>query len=491
MRALSPTDEIFLLLERARQPMHVAGLFVLEPAHGDGRAFARALYQRFAQFERPVAPFDERLTLTPLGFCWVKDPHFDLSNHLRLSALPSPGGQAELDAWISNQQEIPLHRERPLWEVHVLEGLSGGRVALYSKVHHALLDGISALRAGVTPFSPDPEARDPAPFWVHPTPAHQERVDHARSPLFEVLEELAIDARDQLASLPTLAHEAGRLVRETGGHLLRSLRGNDDQNPFAGRITGARRFAALSLPLARVEQIARALHHTVNDVVLALCSSALQGYLAERGLCPKRPVIAMVPVSLRRGEAGRGNRLATILTDLALQETQLERRTARVFHSVCEGKQRFASMTNEESVGVTAMTLAPTFLSAMWHGRRDISRFNVVISNVPGPSTPLFLDGARLAGLYPVSIVLDHVALNISLSRYAGALHFGIVACRHAVPDMTPLTRQLERALDALTALCEVRVPAADHALPTAPAGAREADAQAARTQPHRSGQEL
>lgn len=446
MRALSPTDELFLLLDRNHQPMHVAGLFVLSPTRSAPEHFARELFARFSAFTVPAPPFNERWVLTPLGYCWVRDPHFDLGNHLRLCALPLPGGRRELDAWVAQQHETRLHPDRPPWEVHIIEGLAEGRVAIYAKVHHALLDGVSGLKASLAMFSPDPDAQGVPPLWANPQSACSQGEVETHWALGGVLRELRDDVREQLSSFPTLAREAGRIARETARHLRHSWDAHA-QNPFANRITSARRFGSVSLSLHRIEALAASLHGTVNDVVLALCSSALHAHLKGRGQLPDRPLMAMVPISLRGSGGGRGNRVATLLADLALDEPELSARLARVWGSVGEGKARFAKMSSEEIVGVTAMTLAPTFFSLALRARRSISQFNVVISNVPGPRSALFLDGARLCSVIPVSIVADHVGLNITFTSYGGSLHLGLVACRHAVPDMALLVAQVEEAL--------------------------------------------
>lgn len=459
MRVLSPTDEMFVILERTYQPMHVAGLFVLSPPEGEGPRFVRALLERYAAYPRPVAPYDERLMRTPLGYCWVRDAHFDLGNHLRHAALPSPGTREQLHAWVASQHEHRLHRDRPLWELHVIEGLAGGRVAIYAKVHHAVLDGVSALRCSLAMFSSDPAHRDEPPLWMKP-PFEAKRSPRRGSPVREVIAERGRNIKQQLASLPTLAREARRVASETTAQLLAPRAPDEVQNPLAGHITSARCFGSLSFALPRIEALAATLDRTVNDVVLAICSGALRSYLRERGQLPTRPLVAMVPVSLRRGGVGHGNRVATILANLATHVSDPVERIEQLWSSVQATKDRFREMTDEEIVGVCALSLTPTFLSMVTRGGEAACAYQVIISNVPGPREPLQLDGAALQHIYPVSIVVDHVALNITFTSYAGSLDFGLLACRDAVPDMERLIAHMEASLVDLEQLVQARAAA-------------------------------
>jgi diacylglycerol O-acyltransferase / wax synthase len=449
MRALSPTDELFLFLERPHQPMHVAGLAIFEPV-GDPADTVHALLDRYRTFGEAVSPFDERVVLTPLGYCFVRDRRFALEDHLRRAALPAPGGKAELCSWVATVHESALHRERALWETRVVEGLSGGRFALYQRVHHAVLDGVSALRRGLRAYSPDPTVCDLPPVWaVPPKDADEPR---ARSPLAEVAAQLKRDVGDQLRSLPTLAREATRLVKSATSQMIHGTlpRGH---GRFGARITSARRFGMARYPQERFQRLGRALGGTLNDAVLAVCAGGVRGYLAECGTLPDEPLHAMVPVALRTGERERGNRVAMLLADLATDVADGEARVARVLGSVRAAKERYAPMSNEEIVGLNALMLTPTFLSLVSGLGERACAFQVVISNVPGPKERLYLDGSRLVGTYPVSIIVDHVPLNITFTSYDGELCFGVIACSQAVPSVERLLAHFHDSLRELEAL--------------------------------------
>ena len=454
MRALSPLDEMFLVLERRNQPMHVAALYVVEPGEGDGRAFARALHAHLSQFKQPESPFDERWVLTPLGYCWVHDDDFDLENHLHLSALPSPGGQAELDHWVAGQHETPLHTDRPPWEVHIVEGLADGRVAVFAKAHHALLDGVSGLKATLAMCSEQPDAPSQRPIWAQSRVPSRRGEGTSRTALGRVTRDLWQSAKDELAALPTLAREAGRIVGDVTRHLRKSVT-EPASHPFAGPISSARRVGTLSLPLARVRATSKRLHATLNDVVLAVCSSALREHFLSRQVSCDPPLVAMVPVSLRHGETGHGNRVSTLLVDLAIAEPDLEMRLERLWASVRSGKRRFSRMSDDAIVAVTAMTLTPTFFGLALRARRNLAQYNVVISNVPGPKAPLFLAGAPLRHIFPVSIVADHLGLNITFTSCGDSLDIGIVACQRALPDMPAFIAQLSKAFAELEKFAE------------------------------------
>jgi len=216
------------------------------------------------------------------------------------------------------------------------------------------------------------------------------------------------------------------------------------------RITGSRRFAAQSYSMSRVKTIAKAFDATVNDVVLAMCGSALREYLISQNALPDQPLIAMVPVSLRQDDSDSGNQIAMILANLGTHIADPTNRLRLIKASVEDAKQRFRGMSPEEILNYTALTLAPAGFSLLTGLAPKWQAFNVVISNVPGPKEPLYWNGARLQGMYPVSIVLDRIALNITLTSYCDSLEFGLIACRRTMPSMQRLLDYLENSIREL-----------------------------------------
>jgi diacylglycerol O-acyltransferase len=443
MKAVEPNDHLFLLMERRQQPMHVAGLQLFSLPEGEDLAWTKGLVEHARSHNRPVAPFNKHL-LPRFGMpFWAEDTELDIDLHVRHWALPQPGRIRELLSLVSAEHSVVLDRERPMWECHVIEGLSGGRFAIYTKVHHALMDGISLMRLGMGSLSTDPDERDMPPFWA------RKKKRNIRSADASAAYYAALSAR-YLRAFPKVAAEAlkmsvrARMAAESMS-LFRAPR-----SVLNGKITGSRRVAAQSYDLERVRLLARAAGATVNDVVLAICAGALRRYLVVQGALPSRPLVAMVPMSLRKDDSLGGNMFALILANLGTHLSDPEKRLRVITDSVREAKRRYLSMSIEEAGAMAAMILAPFMMSMATGVTPGLLPFNVVISNVPGPREPLYWNGARLEGVYPMSIVLDHNALNITLTSYRDSLEFGVVGCRRSLPSMQRLLKDIASSLDEL-----------------------------------------
>lgn len=450
------TDSIFLLAESREHPMHVGGLELFVPPPDAGPDFARQVYDRLMA-ETGISPLFRKRPGNPvssLGYLtWAQDTDLDLEYHVRRSALPAPGRIRELLEMVSRLHGSLLDRHRPLWEMHVIEGLEDGRVAVYTKIHHAMLDGVSALRALQRSLSTDPEARDcPAPWGLD----RRVRRDPGRSLIgLNPLPLLGAGTRlvGEVAGLaPATLRVASSALREGGLVLPMSA----PQTMFNVSIGGARRFAAQSWPYDRLKAVRAATGATLNDVVLAMCSGALRRYLLERGALPEAPLIAMVPVSMRelteREEIG-GNAVTTVLCNLGTHLGDPAARLALIRHSMSQAKTVISEMTPLQSLVVAAMTMAPLGLSPL-PGFVDHTRppFNVVISNVPGPRETMYWNGARLDGIYPMSIAMDGQALNITLASNGDTLDFGVIGCRTRVPHLQRILLHLESTLAELEA---------------------------------------
>lgn len=447
MKALTPNDQMFLWLERRNQPMHVGGLQIMVPPAEDGPDFVARLSERVRQFTGAQPPFSQRLVKKLGRWYWTEDKDFDLELHFRHLALPQPGRIRELLTLVSKLHSNLLDRERPMWELYLIEGIEGGRIALYSKIHHALVDGIAAMRMLQRAMSEDPQARDVIPLWAQP-PRKREKAP-TPGPL-AALGAVLGEARDQISTLPKVAKELYTSVQDA--------RKNPDyvsvfQAPrsiFNQRISGSRRFAAQSWDLDRIRAAGKTHSATLNDVVLAMCASALRRYLLELEALPAKPLIAMVPMSLRRDDSDSGNQVAMILANLATHlEDPVERLNA-IRRSVKTSKDRFSKMNQKEIINYLTAVMAPSGLNMVTGIAPKWQSFNVIISNVPGPKNTLYFNGARLEGMYPVSIVLDGFALNITLNSYVDKLEFGLIACRRTLPHMQRLLDHLEQGLQEL-----------------------------------------
>jgi diacylglycerol O-acyltransferase len=451
LRPMTPTDSLFLLAETREQPMHVGSLQLFVPPDGATAIDVREMFDDAINADT-VAPLFQRRprrSLTTFGqWAWDIDQDFDLEHHVRRSALPHPGRILELLMLGSRLHSTLLDRKRPLWEMHLIEGLADGRYAAYFKVHHSLVDGVSALRLLNRMMSPDPNERDMPPPWAAP-PRRSKRPKESRS-----AEDRARDALRMLgdaAGLPSVfARSLARAMREQTGTMSLSA----PKSMFNVPITGARRFAAQSWPIERIRRVGKAGECTVNDVVLAMCAGALRRYLLSMDALPDSALIAMVPVSLHgedTGDSDGGNAVGTVMCNLATDLPDPADRLVKIHRSMEEGKEALRSMTPTQILAMSALGMSPL---AIWPvlGLTGTARppFNLVISNVPGPREPLYWNGARLDGLYPLSIPMDGQALNITCTSYSDEIAFGLTGCRRTVPHLQRLLHYLDEEMDAL-----------------------------------------
>ena len=448
MRRLSATDNLFLWLEHRQQPMHVAGLQVFRFPDGASPHYVGELAQRLRQFQNPTPPFDRHVVTGWTGNLWQHDEKFDLDHHFRHVALPKPGGPKELLTFVSAEHSNLLDRSRPLWECYLIEAMHGRHFALYTKMHHAMVDGVSAMRLGLKILSPKAETLDSPPVWQLPENGSHRRGGHG----------------GMLSQADAIAHLVGEQVRSIPGvaralySTIQHARKNDElahvftapPSRLNQEITGSRRFAAQSFPVQRLKNIASMTGSTTNDVILAICSGALRTYLQYHNALPEKPLVAMVPMSLRKDDSAGGNEVAVILANLATHKAEPLERLEIIRASVNEGKTRFCSMTREEIINYTALTLAPTGLTLLTGLMPKWLAFNVVISNVPGPREPQYWNGALLEHMFPVSAIVNHMALNITIISYHDRLEFGVLGCRRTLPSIQRLLTYIEYGLEEL-----------------------------------------
>lgn len=446
---MSPTSSMFLIAETREHPMHVGGLQLFRPPDGADALDIRALFES-AIADDEVAPLflkRPRRSLTTLGqWGWETDTEFDIEHHVRRSALPRPGRIRDLLELVSRLHSSLLDRHRPLWECHLIEGLEDGRFAVYTKSHHALVDGVSALRTLSRALSTDADERGmPAPWAPRERKPRPKRSGGGSS-----LQSVAKTAAHAAGIGPSLARTVGRAVRSEGAPISFSA----PRSMFNVKITGARRFAAQSWPIERLKAVGKASDATLNDVILAMCSGALRHYMIAMDALPDSSLIAMVPVSLH-GEGsssdGGGNAVGLVTCRLGTDLPDAADRMATVRDSMLEGKASLKGMSALEILAVSGVGISPL---GVWPalGLVDSVRppFNLIISNVPGPREPLYWNGARLDGLYPLSIPLDGQALNITCTSYATEVAFGLTGCRRSVPHLQHLLTYLDEELKAL-----------------------------------------
>jgi diacylglycerol O-acyltransferase len=445
MELMMPTDSVFLLGESREHPMHVGGLALFEPPEGAGPEFVREFTDALVANDEFQPTFRKRPATIMGGIApvaWAYDDEVDVDYHVRRSALASPGRVRELLELTSRLHTSLLDRHRPLWELYVVEGLNDGRFAMYSKMHHALIDGVSAMKLMQRALSNDPDDNEIRALWNLP------RCKRKSSPTSRV------------GSLVKTAGSVAALGPSTVSLVRAALFEQQLTLPFGAprtmlnvKIGGARRCAAQSWPVDRFKSVKRAAGVTLNDVVLAMCSGALRYYLLEQNALPDRPLVAMVPVSLRKedeADAG-GNLVGAILCNLATDTDDPAERLQTVSESMRGNKKVFSQLPRAQALALSAVNMGSLALAAVpgWVSSTS-PPFNLVISNVPGPTEQMYSGGARLDGNYPMSAVLDGQALNITLVSNAGNLDFGLVGCRRSVPHLQRLLAHLELSLKDL-----------------------------------------
>ncbi len=455
-KRLSPTDSMFLVGETREVMFHVAGLMQFTPPPDAPRDYMRSLMDEVRAGVAAYYPWNVRLKspnlLSHPTQGWIEDDKLDLEYHVRRSALPSPGDERELGILVSRLHGSPVDFHHPPWECHLIEGLEGGRFAMYIKVHHSLVDGFSAMRLLINSLTTDPADRARALFFGIEPPARGPKPD----PIGIKYAEVMAAVRSQYGATKMVAKALAKVARKEEVHLITP--GQAPKCILNTRIGRQRRFATSKLPLARIKAVAKAGDATINDVVLALSSAAVRKYLAERDALPKDPLIAMLPVAVRaKDDDGGGNSVGAILATLATDIDDPAARLAAIVASTRRAKQQLEGMSRNQILSYSALLIGPAMLQMMpGIAGRMKPGFNVVISNVPGPEQPLYFRGARLESTFPMSIPVHGQALNITCNSYAGQMCFGFTGCRDTLPSLqkmavacTESLEEYERALAA------------------------------------------
>lgn len=453
MRPLHPIDFIFLSLEKRQQPMHVGGLFLFQIPENAPASFIQNLVADIRNSKSiPIPPFNNKLN----GLFWDEDEEFDLDHHFRHIALPQPGRILELLTYISQEHSSLIDRAKPLWTCHIIEGIEGNRFAMYFKIHHAMVDGIAGMRLVEKSLSQDPNAKSIVPPWCVEGP----RAKRLKEPNVSRFKKIMSGVMGQLESTPRVMYELSQTVMKDMG------RNPDYVSSFQApssilnqRVSSSRRFAAQSFEFDRLRHISKSLGVTINDIVLAICSGALREYLLSQDALPKKPLIAMVPASVRDDDSSMSNRITMILANLGTHKEDPLERLAIVRRSVQNAKEKFKRMNSNQILNYSAFVYSAAGLNIASGLMPKRQAFNLVISNVPGPREPLYWNGARLDALYPASIILDGQALNITMTSYLDKLEVGLTACRNALPKMQNLLTHLEEEIQRFEAIVGVEGP--------------------------------
>lgn len=494
MRQLTGLDTQFLAIESDTTVGHVGGLAIFDPATAPGGRFGIAEVRAMLQERLHLLP-PLRWTLVPVPFgldrpYWKDDPHFDLDFHVRELALPAPGDDDQLAEQVARIASRRLDRARPLWELYVIHGLAGGRVAVQTKMHHAMIDGMSGAEIMGILFDLAPEGRD-----IEPPPADQapevapgtlEMLGRgvAALPLYPVRALRAVpttlpylDVAPSIFGLP-----GAEPISRTASRLRRRLLGSDEHDgevverpkmraprvPFSGTISPHRRFVFGSMPLADVKRVKNHFGVTVNDVVVTLCAGAVREWLVAHDALPAAPLLAQIPVSVRTDEqiGTYGNRISVMIVPIPTHVAEPQDRLAATHDAMRAAKERHRALPAEALQDVT--NFIPPAINAraarvvLQLGANPALRplFNLIISNVPGPPIPLYLAGAKLEANYPVSVIADGAGLNITVLSYLDSVDVGIICDREQMPDVQRVLDGMQGELDALLALCEAEAHA-------------------------------
>lgn len=470
MSKLSVLDLSFLMAERRNTPMHVGGLNLFHLPDGVERhEFLRGLLESLRGDDALQRPFCDRLETGILGSLagsqWVPDDELDLEYHIRHSALPSPGRYRELFALVSRLHGTLLDRSRPLWEIHLIEGVNRREFALYSKYHHAVIDGVRGVQLARSMFSTDPEEiLDHSPLSVK-----------AKERYYALLKDSGLTAKSKIDLTPTVMDRfkaqldiAGNLYGRTRKQLRAVGRAGvretllpwtvTPRSVLNSRIDGSRRFVAQSFAVDRFLALKARFDCTLNDIVLTACSGALIRYLERHAELPDKPLRALVPISLRKpGDTDSSNAVAGILANLATNEKDPVRRLHKIRMSMQDGKDLYDGMSSGEGAALFALMQSQSFILSTLKLTHKLPPISTTISNVPGPREQMYWNGAPMTGYYPASIVLDGFAVNITLVSYFKNLDFGITACRRSVPQAQRLIDYLEESLQELETVAGIR----------------------------------
>jgi diacylglycerol O-acyltransferase / wax synthase len=455
MRQVPPLDAVWLVLESRDTPMHVGGLFEFTLPADAPADYLEHEFERMREAHTIPSPWNLKLVAGPLVgprlplMREIRD--VDLDYHVRHSALPHPGGQRELGILVSRLHSHQLDLHRPLWEVHLIEGLERNRFALYTKMHHSLIDGVSGMRLIMRALSTDPDQRGMPAFWTVGAGERPPRTgdnDGVPGPLGRPLGVV----RGGTAALAGLSRAALDLALAAVDDRALQAPYRAPSSVLGGDLGGQRRFATQQYELERIRALARAAKGTLNDIVLYLSGSALRRYLAEHARVPDRPLTAGIPVNLREtDDQSMGTAIGMIVAELGTNVANPIERLEAITRSTAEAKRHLRKLPSEARTSYTLLINGPYIagLMAGLAGRAPIP-FNLGVSNVPGPTKPLYLNGSRLDALFPLSLLLHGNALNITCVSYAGTLNFGFTGARDTLPHLQHLAIYMGEALQEI-----------------------------------------
>lgn len=453
MEYMPVTQSMFLLAETRDQPMHVGGLQLFVPRDGQTAAqLAEEVHQRFINatdiqptfLKRPASPAQLA------GYtAWQHDDEIDFDYHVRRIILPRPGEVLNLLRYVSLNHGSLLDRSRPMWEVHIIEGLADGRLALYSKIHHSLADGVTALRILQRTMTTDPDDRNGTAFWDASLTRRRKRTPAPQQSLLGKVTGAVGKVAGTVEQVAGLAPAGLKVVTE--GLFNKDFVAPLQQAPqtiLNVPIGSARRFAAQDWPTERLRAVAARHGISFNEVLIAMSASALRAYLLDQKALPDDSLNVCIPVSLHSADDRDGNAITAIIISMATSTASPRERLAQIHASSASAKNVVRGMRPIQAMALGAANVwslafapLPGFVNHTPRG------FNLMISSVPGPEEPQYWNGARLDGCYPVSIPMEGLAMNITITTVGGKANFGVIGARAQLPSLQRILDHLENAL--------------------------------------------
>lgn len=461
MKQIKVIDDAFLRLESRRIPLHIGGLMVLKPEQ-DPHEVVMALAEKMRQYTQPAVPYNRRVVTRRGKHFWKETSDFDITQHFIHVALPKPGRYRELFSMVSRLHSGHLDRAFPLWTFYLIEGLQDGCFAVYFKIHHSVMDGISMITSAIHSMSNDREkSKSIPPMWAMPSSSEMKQpqpVPVRRGGLRRIVRSFA---REPIGSVKPVLREFRSNITDmvkknpdfvAGGHGPRCV--------INQSVSASRRFAAQSLSATRIRSVARACDGTSNDVILAICGGALRQYLIELNDLPQLPLVAGVPVSIRRDNTSLGNEVAFTFAHLATDIEDPLQRFKAIKACMDYNKQHLKQLSPDQTIISAALKLlVPTIYYALTERDEDLTLGNICISHIPGPRETLYWQGAKLCGLYPASVLIDGSAINITVVSRHDYVDFGLVACPKAMPKVQRILTLMEQALNELEQCVSVALP--------------------------------